>query len=209
MENIFLDFSLFLCYNSIIKQRREGDDTTGDEIRAARAGCGLSRDELGALLGVAGQVIGSWERQGPNQITAARKREAIATRTAKQKLQGVMNFMSAIATFKSAMNTGDMIPAPCDWQPIFQKGDPLILSGEDAVEGDLVLLRDDSRDFTVVARVLAERENGKLMCFTRPYKVQELPWPEDYKTIEYNLSRQHDGVPDRIIRDNLVQPDLI
>lgn len=117
--------------------------------------------------------------------------------------------MSAVSTFKSAMNTADMIPAPHDWQPIFQKGDPLITTSEDAVEGDLVLLRGDTGDFTVVARVMTERDAGRLMCFTRPYRVQELPGPGNYRVIEYNLTRQHDGVPDRLIWEHNIQPDLI
>lgn len=182
---------------------------TGDELREARMACKMSREDLGDMLGVAAQVVGSWERLGADHIAATRPREAASTRAAKEKLPTVMSFMTAVGAFTVAAGTGGLVPAPADWLPILSKGDPLVTTADPAVEGDLVLLKDATGNFDRIARVLTERENGQLMCFVRPYKVFRLPDPEQYQTIEYSLSRQHDGVPDRAEWTHSVPPDLV
>ena len=182
---------------------------TGDELREARISCKMSREELGNMLGVAAQVIGSWERLGNDHIAVARPREAASTRAAKEKLPTAMNFMQAVGAFTIAAGTGSLVPAPADWLPILSKGDPLVTTADPAVEGDLVLLRDTAGQFSQVARVLTERENGQLMCFVRPYKVMRLPDPEQYQTIEYSLTRQHTGIPDKVSWTHVVPPDLV
>lgn len=182
---------------------------TGDEIREARMTCKLSREELGAMLGTTGQVVGSWERTGGKHLAMQQPREAASTRAAKEKLPTVMNFMQAVGAFTVAAGTGSLVPAPCDWLPILSRGDPLVLTDAAAVEGDLVLLKDAAGQFSQVARVLTEREAGQLMCFVRPYRVMRLPDPEQYQTIEYSISRQHDGTPDRAIWTHDIPPDLV
>lgn len=183
---------------------------TGDELREARTGCGMSREQLGDLLGVAAQVVGSWERLGKDHIAMARPREAASTRAAKEKLPVIMNYMMATGVLcMAARNQDDLIPCPQDWLPLLNEGDPLVLSDEPAVEGDMVLLRNSSGSLSTVARVMVERTNGKLMVFTRPYNVQELPDPDNYKTIEYCMHKMHDGVPDRVEWSSVVPPDLV
>lgn len=182
---------------------------TGDELKGARIGCNMSREELGNMLGVAAQVIGSWERLGKDHIAATRPREAASTRAAKEKLPTVMNFMEAVGAFTVAAGTGGLVPAPADWLPVLSKGDPLVLTEAPAVEGDLILLKDAAGQFSQVARVLTERDAGQLMCFIRPYRVMRLPDPEQYRTIEYSLTRQHDGSPDRVSWTHDIPPDLV
>lgn len=183
---------------------------TGDELKAARQGCGLSREQLGQMLGVAAQVVGGWERLGSDHIAATRPREAAATRMAKQRLPVMMNFMQAAGVMCiSTKNPDDLMPCPQDWLPILSEGDPLALTDEPAVAGDLVLLRDPSGELATVARVMTEQSGGKMMCFTRPYQVQELPPPDGYKTIEYVMHRLHDGVPDEVSWTQVVPPDLV
>lgn len=182
---------------------------TGDELREARIGCKMSREELGDMLGVAAQVIGSWERLGADHIAMARPREAAPTRAAKEKLPTAMSFMTAVGAFTVAAGTGGLVPAPVDWLPVLSKGDPLVLTEAPAVEGDLVLLKDTAGQFSQIARVLTERDAGQLMCFVRPYKVMKLPDPDGYATIEYSLARQHTGIPDKVEWTHSVPPDLV
>lgn len=180
---------------------------TGDELREARIGCKMSREELGDMLGVAAQVIGSWERLGADHIAMARPREAAPTRAAKEKLPMAMHFMQTASILCLPMSA--MVPAPHDWLPILTQGDPLALTDEPAVEGDLVLLRDANGELTTIARVMTEREHGKLMCFTRPYRLQELPGPDGYKTIGHAICKLHTGIPDKTSWTQVVPPDLV
>lgn len=180
---------------------------TGDELREARTGCGMSREQLGDLLGVAAQVIGSWERLGADHVAMARPRESAATRLAKQRLPMALHFMQTASILCLPMSA--MVPAPHDWLPILTQGDPLALTDEPAVEGDLVLLRDANGDLATIARVMTEREHGRLMCFTRPYKVAALPGPDGYKTIGHAICKLHTGIPDKVSWTQAVPPDLV
>lgn len=183
---------------------------TGNELKEARIGCNMSREQLGQMLGVSGQIIGTWERLGQKHLAASLPREAAATRMAKQKLPSVMHFMQAAGVMCiSTKNPDDLVPAPQSWLPILSEGDPLALTDEPAVAGDLVLLRDPSGELATVARVMTEQSGGKMMCFTRPYEVQELPPPDGYKTIEYVMHRLHDGIPDEVSWTQVVPPDLV
>ncbi|MDE6261038.1 MAG: hypothetical protein K2M42_09320 [Oscillospiraceae bacterium] len=183
---------------------------TGDELKEARVGCNMSREDLGNMLGVSAQVIGAWERLGQKHIAVSLPRESAATRKAKQRLPVIMNFMMATGVIcMAARDQNDLVPAPQDWLPLISEGDPLALTPEPAVEGDMVLLKDATGDLSIVARVMVEREAGKLMCFVRPYQVMELPPPDRYRTIEYCMHKMHDGVPDRVEWSSVVPPDLV
>ena len=181
---------------------------TGDELKAARTGCGMSREQLGTMLGVSSQTIGAWERLGQKHLSMTQPRESEATRSAKEKLSRLMHFMNAAGNvlYRPA---SEFVPAPHEWLPILSEGDPLVLTDEAAVEGDLVLLRDTAGNLSTIARVAVEREGGKLMCFTRPYCLQELPDPDGYKTILGCVHQLHDGVPDKVEWTQVVPPDLI
>ena len=180
---------------------------TGDELKEARTGCNMSREELGSLLGVSAQTIGSWERLGQQHLAMSQPRESAATRLAKQRLPMAMHFMQTASILCLPMSA--MVPAPHDWLPILSLGDPLALTDEPAVEGDLVLLRDANGDLATIARVMTEREHGKLMCFTRPYKVAVLPGPDGYKTIGHAICKLHTGIPDKTSWTQVVPPDLV
>lgn len=181
---------------------------TGNELKAARTGCGMSREQLGDMLGVSAQTIGSWERLGQKHLAMTQPRESDATRKAKSLLPRIMHFMNTAGNvlYRPA---SEFVPAPHEWLPILSDGDPLVLTDEPAVEGDLVLLRDAAGELSTIARVAVEREGGKLMCFTRPYHLQELPGPDGYKTICSCVHQLHDGVPDTVEWTQVVPPDLI
>ena len=180
---------------------------TGDELREVRLSCRMSREDVGDLLGISAQTVGSWERLGQKHLAMSQPRESAATRLAKQKLPMAMRFMTAASVL--CLPAAELVPCPCDWLPILSKGDPLVLSDEEAVEGDLVLLRDGDGNLSTIARVAIEKEHGKMMCFTRPYHLQELPDPDGYKTIEHAICRLHDGIPDQAIWTQSVPPYMV
>lgn len=180
---------------------------TGDELKEARTGCGMSREELGNLLGISSQTVGSWERLGQRHLAMSQPRESAATTAAKQKLPTALHFMQAASVL--CLPASELVPAPHDWLPILSEGDPLVLTDDPAVEGDLVLLRDATGELSTIARVMTERERGKLMCFTRPYRVAELPGPDGYKTIGHAICKLHTGIPDRVSWTHVVPPDLV
>lgn len=180
---------------------------TGDELKEARTSCKMSREELGDMLGVSAQTIGSWERLGQQHLAMSQPRESAATRVAKQRLPMALHFMSAASVL--CLPAAELVPAPHDWLPILSEGDPLVLTDEAAVEGDLVLLRDSAGELTTIARVAVEREQGRLMCFVRPYRLMELPGRDGYKTIGYSIHQLHDGIPDKTSWTQVVPPDLV
>ena len=54
------------------------DHPIAREVRVARAYAGLSRAQVGALIGVSGQTIGAWERGDFTQEPASGMLEALA-----------------------------------------------------------------------------------------------------------------------------------
>ena len=180
---------------------------TGDEIKAARISCRMSREELGTMLGVSAQVVGAWERIGSKHLATGLPGESEATRRAKEKLPAAVHFMTTASVL--CLPASSMVMAPHDWMPLLSQGDPLLLTDEPAVEGDLVLLRDANGELSRIARVQTWRDNGQLLCFVRPYEEMPLPGPDGYKTIEYSISRQHDGIPDKLPWTVQVPPDLV
>lgn len=180
---------------------------TGDEIKAARTGCRMSREDLGAMLGVSAQTIGAWERIGSQHLATGLPRESEATRHAKEKLPAAVHFMMAASVL--CLPASELVPCPHDWQPILAKGDPLILVDDEAVEGDLVLLKDADGSLSSIARVAVEREAGMLMCFVRPYRLMRLPDRDGYKVIGHCIHQLHDGIPETVEWTQVVPPYMV
>lgn len=169
---------------------------TGDELRAVRQAAGLSQQQLGARLGISWQTVGMWERLGKEDVLVARPRESQKTRQAKQDLISEFSFMTAIGTFRDAMQLrfGDpevMIPAPCPYPFYIDEGDPLILCDDPAAPGDLIVLRDVDGKLSSIGRVCEESMSGTFAVRRPRLSVELLPPTGGYKTISYYMHCEH------------------
>lgn len=167
----------------------------------------MSREQLGIMLGVSAQTVGSWERLGQKHLAENVPRESEATRRAKKKLPMAMRFMEAASIL--CLPCSELTPAPHDWLPLINEGDPLVLVDDVAVEGDLVLLRDAAGELSTVARVAVEREAGQMMCFVRPYRLMRLPGPDGYKVIGHCIHKLHTGIPETSEWEQRIPPYVI
>lgn len=185
---------------------------TGDELKRVRQAAGLSQQQLGARIGISWQTIGALERLGGEDVMKDRPRESSKTKLAKQKLRVEFSFMQAVGALYNSLQLRFtdpelMIPAPCDYPYYIIKGDPLILTDEAALPGDLVVLRDADGKLSMIGRVKQERLGGDFLVVCPRQAAQSLPSKREYKTVEYYMHREHDGIPD-IPKWEGIQPDM-
>ena len=174
---------------------------TGDELRAARQAVPMTQQEVADRLGVSWQTVGSWERLGGEDVLTKRPRETVKTKSAKMRLVPWYITMQGLGAIHEAMerlyeNKEAIIPAPCEYPFYISKGDPLILTAESALPGDLVVLRDKDGQLSTIGRVKPEMMSGEYVVDVPRQAVRPLPPPGEYMTVEYYLHRVHAGPPD-------------
>lgn len=106
---------------------------TGAEISKIRRGAGLSQEQFGNLSGVNKMTVCRWEKMGSKNISAYK---------GKDRLQTLLQFLSVLVNVQklNPMETQNIMPSPFNFGTYVDKGEPIVLSEDPAVPGDLVLV---------------------------------------------------------------------
>ncbi len=174
---------------------------TGAELRQVRQAVPMTQQELADRLGVSWQTVGSWERAEGREVVARLPRETIKTKAAKDRVVKWYTTMQGLGNLRAAMermhtDPDAIIPAPCGYPFYIREGDPLVLTPESALPGDLVVLRDRDGQLREIGRVKEGVLPGDCVVDVPRQAIRPLPPQGEYVTIAYYLHRVHDGTPD-------------
>lgn len=164
---------------------------TGNDLVAARKAVGLTQQQFADLCGIHFQTLGRAERQ---------KEQPVQAKQITEKVSAYYNCIDSIRKFMQSVwpwDARNAIPCPCDFFGTVAKGDPLVLcpEGEEAVNGDLIVLLDTDGTPVEMGRVTTARKPYRRFVTTGDSAVDECPSVKHYRVVDMMLRRPHNTDP--------------